>query len=121
MGLKRRLAGFAGADADGFCNIEDENLAVPDPSGVGALLQRFDDAGRKMIVAHQLDFDLGHHIGGIFGATINFGLAFLATKAFDLGDGHAGDTQCFERFACFVELKWFNDGDDKLHIVPVCL
>lgn len=121
MDLKRRLAGFAGADADGFCNIEDENLAIADLPGVGALLQRFDHAGREMIVANQLHLHLGHHIGGIFCATINFGLAFLAAKAFDLGDGHAGNTQCFERFACFVELKWFNDGDDKLHMIPVCL
>ena len=42
--LDRVGAGFAGADADGFLDIEDENLAVADAARARSLLDRLDGA-----------------------------------------------------------------------------
>src|SRR3546814_5382159 len=45
--LQSRLAGLAGADAHGLTDVEDENLAVANRPGSGALLQRFDHTRRS--------------------------------------------------------------------------
>jgi hypothetical protein len=42
--LKRLGALLAGADAHRLSEIEDEDLAVSDPSGIGGALDRFDGA-----------------------------------------------------------------------------
>src|SRR3546814_1700771 len=78
------LAGLAGADAHGLTHFEDENLAVADRAGAGALLKRFDDPCGERIVADEFDLHLGHHVGGIFGAAVDFGLSLLPAEALDL-------------------------------------
>ena len=52
---------------------------------------------------------------------VDFGLAFLATEAFDLGHSHAGDADAAQRFADLIELEWFDYGYDELHLCPLML
>jgi hypothetical protein len=61
------------------------------------------------------DLHLGKKIHNIFGTSVKFGMAFLAAKALDFGDGQAGDTYTSECFADFVQLEWFDNGGDLLH------
>jgi hypothetical protein len=42
-------------------------------------------------------------------------MAFLPAEAFDLGHRHAVDVQRGQGVADFVELEWFDDGDDQFH------
>src|SRR3546814_16680530 len=74
-----------------------------------------DDAIRDIGGADDLDLDLGHHVGGVFGAAIDFGLALLAAEPLDLGDGHARDPEIGERFADVVALERLDDGGDEFH------
>jgi len=42
-------------------------------------------------------------------------VSFLATEAFDLGHGQAGDANFRQGFAYFIELEWFDDGFNFFH------
>src|SRR5262249_42973214 len=90
-------------------------LAVADLAG----LRGFDDGGHSALDAvvgeDEFEFDLGQEIDGIFAASVNFGVAFLAAKAFNFGDGHPFDADFTERIFDFLQLEWFYDGFDFLH------
>src|SRR3546814_10599090 len=92
-----------------MAHVEDEDLAVADRPGSGALLNRFDDPRCQRVVADQFDLDLWHHVGGIFGAAVDFGLPLLPAETLDLGHCHAGDAKPGQRLAHLVELEWFED------------
>jgi len=91
--IQRGFAGLAGADAHGLTDIEDEDLAIADGTRIGRCLRRFHDARCQVVVANDLDLDLGNHVGGIFRAAVNFGLPLLATKALHFADRHACDAE----------------------------
>src|SRR3546814_469558 len=78
--LKLRVVALAGPDAHRAADIEYEELAVADRAGGRRGLDRLDDAIRDIGGADELDLDLGHHVGGVFGAAIDFGLALLAAE-----------------------------------------
>ena len=59
---------FAGADAHDLIELPDENLAVADLAGVGALRDRLDDAFKLILGDRDLDLDLGQEVDDIFGA-----------------------------------------------------
>src|SRR5262249_18448424 len=80
-------AGLAGADADDLLEVEDEDLSVADLSGVGALLDRLDDAVEHVVLDRRLHLHLGKEVDHVLGAAIELGVAFLAAEAFHLGDG----------------------------------
>ena len=44
-------------------------------------------------------------------------MAFLPTVALDLGHGHSLNPGRGERVTDFVELEWFDDGDNHFHVV----
>src|SRR3546814_10317106 len=77
-------AALAGADADGFLDRADEDLAVADASGVARLLNGLHGALDQLVLQDDLDFHLGQEIDDIFGAAVELGVALLAAEA--LGD-----------------------------------
>src|SRR5579872_4201516 len=108
-------AGFAGADADRFFDIEDENLAVADAARARSLLDRLDRGFLTVFVYDDFDLHLGQEIHNIFRAPIEFGMAFLAAEALGLGDRDALDPHFLQRFLHLVEFERLNDGFDFLH------
>src|SRR6185295_4579406 len=91
MTLDRVRPALAGADADGFLDVEDEDLAVADPPGGGGLADRFDRALDQVVVEHDFELHLGQEVDDVFGAAIELGMALLPTEALGLGDGDALD------------------------------
>ena len=113
--LERLLVEFASADADDALDGADEYLAVADLAGAGNL----DDgvhAGLDHFVEHgHFDAHFGQEVHHVFRAAIQLGVAFLAAKALDFGDGQAGGAHFGQRLAHFVELEGFDDGGYEFH------
>ena len=72
--------GFAGADADDFFYRQDKDFAVADFAGTCGFDNGFDRAFDQIVGQHQLDFDFGQEIDGVFGTAIDFGVAFWRPK-----------------------------------------
>ena len=99
--------------------VENEDLAVTDGIRVGGCLDGLDHLRRDIVADRDLQFQLGDHVGGIFGTAINFGLALLAAEALDFGHGHARDAQAGKGFAHLVEPEGFDNGNDEFHYAPI--
>src|SRR5215213_1069671 len=112
---KRCFIGLASADAEHLFDVQDEDLAVADGAGPGGLLDRLDDPRREAGRRDDLDLDLRHQAGRIFGAAIDLGMPLLAAVALDLGDGQALDADRGERLADLVELEGLYDRDNEFH------
>src|SRR5258707_3644532 len=84
-------AGLPCADTDGFLDIEDENLAVADAARARSLLDGLHGGLLAVLIDDDLDLHLGQEIHDIFGAPVEFGMAFLATEALGFGDRDALD------------------------------
>ena len=111
---------FAGADADGLLDGEDEDLAVADAAGARGGLDRLDDALDQIVLDHHLDLHLGQEVDDIFGAAIELGMALLAAEALDLGDGDPADPDLVERVLHVVELERLDDRFDLFHAARSC-
>ena len=84
-----------------------------------ARLDRLHDAVGHVDAARDLDLQLGHHVGRIFGPAVNLGLALLPPEALDLGHGHAADPDLGQRLAHLIELERFDDCNDQFHAAPL--
>src|SRR5215207_8409802 len=113
--LQRVGVGLAGADAHRALDAGDENLAVADLPGLGGRGDRLDHPVDPVGRDRDLDLDLGQEADGVFGAAIDFGMAFLAAVALDIADGEAGGPDVGEGVAHLLELERLDDGDDGLH------
>ena len=101
---------FAGADADRLLDCGDEDLAVADAAGLRRIADRFDRAVDELVRQHDLDLHLGQEVDDVFGAAIEFGVAFLAAESLGLGDGDALQPNLLQRLLHLVELEWFDDA-----------
>src|SRR3546814_3097375 len=90
-------AALAGADADGFLDRADEDLAVADASGVGRLLDGLHRALDQLVLQDDLDFHLGQEIDDVFGAAVELGMAFLARS-----EEHTSELQSLMRISYAV-------------------
>jgi hypothetical protein len=106
---------FAGADADGFFHVADEDFSVTDLTGIGGADDGIGDVTGAVVVDDDFDFHFGEEIDRVFTAAIDFGMPFLTPESLDLGDGHALDTDAGEGFFDVFEFEWFDDGFDFLH------
>src|SRR5580698_1408013 len=113
---KCRGVGFAGADAHGVIEIDDEDLAVADLAGLRRRRDRVDDLVDLIRRAGDLELDLGQEAHGVFGAAVDFGVALLAAIAFDFGDGQPLHADFGQRVADLVELERLDDGHDYFHV-----
>jgi hypothetical protein len=62
---------------------------------------------------------LRHEVHGVFGATIDFGMARLAAEPLDLGDHHPAHANGSQRFADLLQLERLDCCNDELHILPL--
>ena len=65
-----------------------------------------------------LDLHLGQEIHDIFGAPVEFGVAFLAAEALGLGHGDALDADFLQRLFHLVEFERLDDRFDFFHAAP---
>ena len=75
---------FAGPDPDCLFKGDDENLAVTDPAGFSAGLNRFDNLAYQIVANGDFNFDFRYKIHDILGATVQLGMPFLAAEALSL-------------------------------------
>src|SRR5690606_39040573 len=113
--LERLCPGLAGANADGLFEIEDEDLPVADLSGVGRLLDRFDDLLEQLLLDGDFDLDLGEEIDDVLCAPVQFGVSLLPAEALDLGDGDALYADGGEGLPHLVKLERLDDRGYEFH------
>lgn len=89
--LEGVFATFAGADADRFLQVRDENLPVTDLARLSRLQNCIDDGLEVIVGANNFDFDFGNKIDRVFGATVNLGVPFLTTETPHFAYRHAMD------------------------------
>ncbi len=93
-----------------FGNRRDKYFAVTDLAGFSRLDDGLDGLRHLIVRQHRFDFNLRHKIHGVFAAAINFGVAFLSSKALHFGHGHAVDAEFAQGVFDFFELERFDDG-----------
>src|SRR5215211_527803 len=108
-------SGFAGADADRFFDVGDENLAVADPPGLGSPPDRLNGFVEQIIAENNLDLHLGQEIHDVLGSAVEFRMTLLPAKALGFGDGNALQTDLLQSFFHLVELERLDDGLDFFH------
>lgn len=90
-GLEGFDAAFAGADAEDFVDLVDEDFAVADFACFGGVEEGLEDGGEEVVGDDDFEFGFWDEVDGVFAASIDFGVAALASEAFYFGDGHAVD------------------------------
>src|SRR5215510_6773313 len=111
------VAGLAGADAYGLLHIRHENLAVADATRLRRGDDRVDGLFHHAVAEHELKLYLGQEIDHVFGATIELGMALLASEPLGFGDGNALQTDLLQGFFDLIQLERFNDRLDFFHVL----
>src|SRR5215471_18593722 len=83
---------LACTDADGFLDIEDENLSVADAAGSRSLLHGINAGFEPILRNDDLDLHLWQEIHDILGAAVEYGMALLPPETLGLGDCDALDS-----------------------------
>jgi hypothetical protein len=78
------FAPLAGSYANGIFQVSDENLAVPDPSGLRAFNNRVHNFVQLIVGDYNFQFNLGKEIDHVLGATVQLGMSFLPAESFPL-------------------------------------
>src|SRR5262245_9485512 len=112
---ERCSVGFAGADAYGVIEVENEDLAVADLAGLCRAGDGVDHLVGLLTRDRDLDFDFRQEVHRVFGAAVNFGVAFLSPVSLDFSDGETVHPRRSESVSHFVELEWLDDGHDDFH------
>src|SRR5205807_331689 len=74
------------------------------------------DSRIQLLVADDdFKFYFGQKVHRVFAAAVDFGVTFLAAKAFDLADGHAFDANASQGVFYFLKFEWFYDCFDFFH------
>src|SRR5580700_5020138 len=102
--LQGAFAALVIANADRLIHAGQENLSVADLAGA----RRTEDGLYRLLChwlrQHHFDLGLGNEIYAVFTATIDLGMAFLASVAAHLEDGHAFDANLVQRRLHRVQL-----------------
>src|SRR5262249_32602515 len=90
-GPSQRLGSdFAGADADDFGQIGDEDLAVPDAARAGSANDRIDDIGNDCLGNDHLEAHFGNEVDGVFCPAVRFLPSPLPSEPADFGHSDPG-------------------------------
>jgi hypothetical protein len=71
---------LAGPDPEHLFDGRHPDLAVADLAGAGGLRERVDDTGHLLVVAEDLDLDLGDEVDLVLGAPVDLGLTIATTS-----------------------------------------
>src|ERR1700737_4037720 len=111
----RFFADLFRANANRVFHWQHENFAVADFSGLGSAYDGGDRFLYHVGPEHDFHFHFRQKIDGVFAATIDFGMTFLATEAFHFGHGHTFNTKLGEGFLDLLELERLDDRFQFFH------
>ena len=110
-----RSVRFAGADAHGVVEADDEDLAVADLAGLGGRRDGVDGLVDLVRGDRDLDLDLGQEAHRIFGAAVDFGMALLTAVPLHFGHRETMNADGGQGVPDFFELEWLNDRHNNFH------
>src|SRR6185437_2527241 len=110
-----RGIGLAGANADRMVEVDDEDLAVADLAGLGSRGDGIDGLVDGFGSDGDFDLDLGQEAHGIFGAAVDFRMAFLAAVTLDFRHRETVNANGGQGIADFFELEWLDDRHNNFH------
>src|SRR4051812_24773909 len=108
-------AGLTRPDPDRFLDVRDENLAVPDPAGLGRASYRLDGFFDHVIAEDNFDLHLGKEIHDVFGTAIELGMPLLAPESLRLGDRDALQSVFLKGLLHLVEFEGLYDCFELFH------
>src|SRR6188768_178075 len=112
----RFFSALAGTDTNRLVDRADEDLAVTDAVGLGALLDGVDHLMDHLVGDDDLELYLRYEVHDVGRAAVNFFLTAGTTEAFDLGHGHALDTDFGQGILDLVQLERLDNRLDLLHL-----
>src|SRR5713226_972162 len=112
---ERALVALTGADPDGRVHGMDEDLTVADVPRLGRGGQDARDLVGQAVRYHHLHLDLRQEVHGVLAASIQLGVALLATEPANLRNRHADDADARQRLLDVVELERLDDSLDFFH------
>src|SRR5262245_12511020 len=119
MGLSAKSEGcgigLAGADANRMVEVHDKDLAVADLAGLRSRGYRVDGLVDLSRIDGDFDLDLGQEAHGVFGAAINFRMAFLPAVSLDFGNRQTVNADGGQGVTDFFELEWLDDRHNNFH------
>ena len=110
--LNRARAAFAGADTNDIRNGGNEDFSVTDLAALGRFTNGLDSGFYLSVVDNNVDLHFRYQINDVFGAAIEFSMAFLAAEPFDFQDRETLHADLIEGLLYVIELERPNDGLD---------
>src|SRR3954452_21104146 len=110
-----RGIGLAGADANRMVEVDDEDFAVADLAGFGGSGDGVDGFLDLLGGDGDFDLDLGQEAHRVFGAAVDFRMAFLPAISLDFRDREAVNADSGQGVPDFFELEWLDDRHNDFH------
>jgi len=114
--LEGGFAAFVVADADGFFDAADEDLAVADATGAGCGADGVDGFVFHFVGDDEFDFDLGKKVDGVFATAVELGVTLLAAVAAGFQNRHAFDAGFEQRIFDCIQLGRLKNRFDLEHM-----
>src|ERR1700760_3017290 len=95
--------------------VDDEDLAVADLSGLGRGGDRIDGLVDLLGRDRDLDLDLGQEAHRVFGAAIDFRVAFLPAVSLDFRHREPVNADGGQGVPDFFQLEWLDDRHNNFH------
>src|SRR6201990_977438 len=95
--------------------VDDEDFAVADLAGFGSRGARIDGLVDLVRIDGDFDLDLGQEAHGIFGAAIDFRMAFLAAVSLDFRHRQTVNANGGQGVTDFFEFEWLDDRHNNFH------
>src|ERR1700754_2729336 len=112
---KGRGIGLAGADANRVVEVDDEDLAVADLSGFRGGGDGVDGLVDLLGGDGDFDLDLGQEAHGIFGAAVDFRVAFLTAIPLDFRHRETVNANGGQGVTDFFQLEWLDNRHNNFH------
>src|SRR3954452_15900977 len=107
--------GLAGADANRMVEVDDEDFAVADLSGLCGRSDRIDGLVDLVRIDGNFDLDLGQEAHGVFGAAIDFRMAFLSAVSLHFCNRQTVNADGGQGVTDFFEFEWLDDRHNNFH------
>src|SRR6201995_1324449 len=95
--------------------VDDEDFAVADLSGLGRRGDRINGLVDLLGRDRDLDLDLGQEAHRVFGAAIDFRMAFLPAVSLDFRHRETVNANGGQGVTDFFELEWLDDRHNNFH------
>src|ERR1700760_4364072 len=117
LSAKSKCSGIclAGADTNRMVEVDDEDLAVADLSGLGSGRDGVDGLVDLVRGDRDLDLDLGQEAHRVFGAAIDFRMALLPAVTFDFRHRETMNANGGQGVTDFLKLEWLDDRHNNFH------